>query len=272
MNRQPAKPKPPTKTNSNQLGTASNAHTQEEDNTTEHTKQPTKQHIEHLETHKHKQGNNLQQPFDENAEQGNEGGHVHGTTDGDGGQRPTHARKARGKRWEQVRREARGQGSTRRAAIARANEVCDAEFPEFAAEYPAPPEPEPAPDPPAEPPAEDAGHVRGLGDIPADWPSLPPNASLAAEVQWVQSSRIDVVEATAGGYRIHLDRADRPVPSKAALGWLETAVLFPAKFADVAVKATQHQEDEREHARRERLAIDEVEALLAEMLEAYEGS
>ena len=110
--------------------------------------------------------------------------------------------------------------------------------------------------------------VSGLGDLPDDWPQLPASASLAAEVQWVQSSRIDVAEKLpGGGIRVHLERADHPAPSKSALSWLETALLFPAKFADVAVKVTQNQEDEREHVRREKLAIDEIRELLAEMVE-----
>jgi hypothetical protein len=48
---------------------------------------------------------------------------------------------------------------------------------------------------------------------------------------------------------------------------LETSILFPSKFADISVKATQGQEDEREAVRRERLAIEEIRQLLAEMLE-----
>jgi hypothetical protein len=43
--------------------------------------------------------------------------------------------------------------------------------------------------------------------------------------------------------------------------------LFPSKFADISVKATAGQEDEREAVRREKLAIEEIRALLAEMLE-----
>jgi hypothetical protein len=44
---------------------------------------------------------------------------------------------------------------------------------------------------------QDVGRVQGLDDIPADWPTLPANASLAAEIQWVQASRLDVVEEDA---------------------------------------------------------------------------
>ena len=112
------------------------------------------------------------------------------------------------------------------------------------------------------------GRVTGLGDIPEDWPQLPANASLAAEIQWVQSSRIDVVEELpGGGTRVHLDRADRPAPSKSALGWLETSIRAYSKYCDIAAKATAQQEDEKEHVRRERLAIADVSDLLAEMVE-----
>jgi len=112
----------------------------------------------------------------------------------------------------------------------------------------------------------ESGRLVGLSDIPAGWPSLPPNAPLQAEVQWVQAVRIDVVEALAGGgFRVRLERADSPAPSKAALSWLETAILFPAKFADVAVKTTAALEDGRESVRRERRSIEDVRAILAEM-------
>jgi len=117
-------------------------------------------------------------------------------------------------------------------------------------------------------PASDpeAGRLVGLSDLPASWPPLPPNAPLQAEVQWVQAVRIDVVEALAGGgFRIRLERADSPAPSKAALSWLETAILFPAKFADVAVKTTAALEDDREAVRRERRSIEDVRSILAEM-------
>ena len=139
-----------------------------------------------------------------------------------------------------------------------------AKFPPPGVDSVAPPEPNaPAETPPAAPDAPETG-VSGLGDIPAGWPDLPANASLAAEVQWVQSSRLDVVTGPAA---VDLARADRPAPSKAALSWLETSILFPAKFTDVAVKATQNQEDEREHTRREKAAVEDIHGLLADMRE-----
>jgi hypothetical protein len=126
-------------------------------------------------------------------------------------------------------------------------------------------------DPPADPSAAivTEGQVTGLATIPPAWPALPPTASLAADVGWVQSSRLDVVEQLAGGrYRVDLSRADRPAPSKSALSWLETSISFPAKFADVSVKAAQGTTDEQAEVRREKLSIEEVRRLLAEMVTA----
>lgn len=110
--------------------------------------------------------------------------------------------------------------------------------------------------------------IQGLGDIPASWGEIPANASLQAELAWVQSNRLAVVfEQANGDAVVRLELSRLPAPSWAALSWLETSILFPNKFADISVKATQNQEDEQEHVRREKMAIDEIRGLLAEMLE-----
>lgn len=110
------------------------------------------------------------------------------------------------------------------------------------------------------------GRVQGVGDIPAGWPPLPANASLAAEIGWVQSNRLYVVEErTSGATIVHLDHAHEPAPSRAAIGWLETSIRSYAKFVDVAAKATATQQDEAEMVKRERTAIDEIRSLLDEM-------
>lgn len=106
--------------------------------------------------------------------------------------------------------------------------------------------------------------VSGLGDLPPDWPPLPANASLQAEVSWVSANRLRVRNGTG----VDLSRALSPAPSYSALSWLETSILFPSKFADISVKATQNQEDEKEHVRREKMSIEEIRGILAEMLEA----
>ncbi len=121
-------------------------------------------------------------------------------------------------------------------------------------------------------PAEDVavvcGRVRGLQDIPSDWPDIPGNASLQAELRWVAANRLTVcAEKPGGAIRVHLERAGSPAPSKAALSWLETAIQFPSKFVDICAKALKDEEDEADMVRRERMSIEEVRRLLAEMRE-----
>ncbi len=108
--------------------------------------------------------------------------------------------------------------------------------------------------------------VTGLSDVPSEWPTLPQNATLAQEIQWVQANRLSVVRDLGDRAIVDLRKAMSPAPSWAALGWLETSIRAYAKFVDVAAKASAHVEDERDMVRRERLAIDEIRGLLAEML------
>ena len=111
------------------------------------------------------------------------------------------------------------------------------------------------------------GQIQGLSRIPESWPELPSNAALSAEVGWVQANRLRIVEErTAGATIVHLGRALSPAPSWAALGWLETSIRSYAKFVDVAAKATSVDDGEASVMRRERVAIEEMEALLAEMM------
>ena len=114
-------------------------------------------------------------------------------------------------------------------------------------------------------PPADTGQVRGLSDIPSSWPTLPDNASLPAEVGWVQAQRLRIVEDTGSAVIVHLDRAGAPAPSHAALGWLETSIRSYAKFVDVVARSLSTAVDEDEHVRREKLAIEDMRALLAEM-------
>jgi hypothetical protein len=156
---------------------------------------------------------------------------------------------------------------TRKAAIAYASRETDRLHPHFhPLPEPEPPEdpPEPEPEPPLvveapAPPASSDG-VDGLGDLPEDWPTLPANAALALEVAWVQANRLRVRQ----GEGVDLSRALSPAPSYAALSWLETSILFPAKFADVCVKASGDQQDDTEDVRRERIALSELRTLLSE--------
>jgi hypothetical protein len=113
----------------------------------------------------------------------------------------------------------------------------------------------------------ESGRVDGLSDIPASWGELPANASLQAEVSWVQANRLRCVRETPDCVVVDLSRALSPAPSYATLGWLETSIKTYAKFVDVAAKATSTQDDEQAEVRREIQSIEEVRKLLASMLE-----
>lgn len=113
---------------------------------------------------------------------------------------------------------------------------------------------------------DESGQIQGLGRVPPEWGELPANASLSAEVGWVQANRLAVVEEKpSGGTVVHLDRARSAAPSWAALGWLETSIRSYAKFVDVAAKASGGEDDEGAVMRRERRSLDEVGRLLEEM-------
>ncbi len=113
-----------------------------------------------------------------------------------------------------------------------------------------------------------AGQIRGLSDLPDDWPELPSNASIQAELSWVQANRLGVITITATGATVvRLRLAREPAPSRGALAWLETSIRHNAKYVDVCVRSLKDEQDEQEHVRRERKAIAEIYDLLAEMHE-----
>lgn len=113
-------------------------------------------------------------------------------------------------------------------------------------------------------PVSDDQGVSGLSDLPPSWPELPANAQLQIEIAWVTANRLRVRDGTG----VNLSKALSPAPSYSALSWLETSILFPAKFADISVRATASQDDEREFIKREKMAIEEIRSILSEMLEA----
>ena len=116
------------------------------------------------------------------------------------------------------------------------------------------------------PAKSDDGQIQGLSAVPEDWPELPANASMAAEIGWVQANRLRIVEEKPGRATVvRLDLALSPAPSWAALGWLETSIRSYAKFVDVAAKTSSSDDGEADVMRRERMAIEEVRALLEEM-------
>jgi hypothetical protein len=109
--------------------------------------------------------------------------------------------------------------------------------------------------------------IKGLSDIPKDWPKLPGSVSLSSEIGWVQANRLDVVkELPSGGVKVDLTKAYVPAPSKSALSWLETAIRNPSKFAELAAKQASNGQDEQEFIRRERMAIGEIRSILSEMM------
>ena len=175
--------------------------------------------------------------------------------------------------WERLRREGRAAGMTRKGAIAHATgeverlfpppEPVESAEPELIAQpisHLDDPEPDEKPAQP-EPISEDHG-VSGLGELPRHWPELPANAQLQVEIAWVTANRLRV----RSGKGVDLARALSPAPSYSALSWLETSILFPSKFADISVKATADQDDEKEFIKREKLAIEEIRSILKEML------
>lgn len=112
----------------------------------------------------------------------------------------------------------------------------------------------------------ESGRIAGLSEMPDDWPELPANASLQAELSWVQANRLLVVEEqSSGATRVQLGRARSPAPSLAALGWLETSIRSYAKFVDVVSRTLKDELDGQEKVTRERKAIDEIRTLLDEM-------
>lgn len=200
---------------------------------------------------------------------------------------PSHARlpgEGRAAFWERTRKALRAIGMPRGqgpgTAYEMATRAAEREFPPktpepepvIVEELPAEPEPnaqpisqlDPEPDEkPAqpEPISEDHG-VSGLGELPRHWPELPANAQLQVEIAWVTANRLRV----RSGKGVDLARALSPAPSYSALSWLETSILFPSKFADISVKATADQDDEKEFIKREKMAIEEVRSILKEML------
>jgi len=193
----------------------------------------------------------------------------------------------RGACHERLRRLARASGMPRGqgpgTAYNWAFDQCNRLFAKPIEPIPGDPPAEPAPDPEVilpnfgktadpEPPSvavapapiQDDQGVSGLSDLPPGWPELPANAQLQVEIAWVTANRLRVRDGTG----VNLSRALSPAPSYSALSWLETSILFPAKFADISVKATATQDDEREHIRREKMAIEEIRGILGEMLEA----
>lgn len=74
-----------------------------------------------------------------------------------------------------------------------------------------------------------------------------------------------MTEQASGATIVQLSRSLTPAPSWATLGWLETSIRSYAKYVDVAARATAVIDGEAGVWRHERVAIEEVRALLDEM-------
>jgi len=188
--------------------------------------------------------------------------------------------------WERLRKMARAAGMPRGQGPGTAYYWADEQIARIFAK-PIEPEPEPVADPPepaAEPvsaasapeqpsiavaaaPVADDGSVSGLSELPPGWPELPANAQLQVEIAWVTANRLRVRCGTG----VDLSKALSPAPSYSALSWLETSILFPAKFADISVKATADNDSEKEFIKREKMAIEEIRSILKEMMEDEDG-
>jgi hypothetical protein len=162
----------------------------------------------------------------------------------------------------QMIKEARAAGMTKEDSQAWAYSEIDRLYPPLQS---VPADPPSAPDSLT---ASTSGRLVGLHAIPADWGTLPLNASLQAELGWVQGNRLSVVEELpSGATRVHLERARAPAPSLAALGWLETSIRVYSKYVDVVARSLKDEADEVENVRRERMRLDEITGLLQEMEE-----
>jgi hypothetical protein len=185
--------------------------------------------------------------------------------------------------WERLRKEARAAGMARGQGPGTAYEWATRETdrlfpaplppepepepepvePEPIPEEPSAIEPEPTPEPETSPAADKPAADSLVFAVPESWGELPANASLQAEISWVSANRLRVRD----GSGVDLSRALSPAPSYSALSWLETSILFPSKFADISVKATANQDDEKELIRREKASIEEIRSILKEMLD-----
>ena len=151
------------------------------------------------------------------------------------------------------------------------DEAAEAAWAAMAEAYPPLPVVEAAAEPTADPAVVSVNsRLQGLSEIPAAWGDLPDNATLQTELAWVQSNRLRVVEERASGATmVHLDQARSPAPSWAALGWLETSIRSYAKFVDVLAKVMPNSDNqdatEKANVKRERMQLDEIRELLAEM-------
>ena len=113
-------------------------------------------------------------------------------------------------------------------------------------------------------PQDQSAGIVGLTDLPDSWGQLPDTAQQAAEFGWVQANRLLIVRTQGSRSVIDYGQARGPAPSMASISWLEYSILNPAGWSTMAAKGMQAEEDESEFVRQERMAIKDIESILAE--------
>jgi hypothetical protein len=111
------------------------------------------------------------------------------------------------------------------------------------------------------------GRIVGLDQIPESWGELSASTALRKDLSWVQANRLQVVrESSSGGFVVNLGMASDPAPSRSALSWLETAIRFPSKFADVLTKKMADEDAvwEEEVEQEEQMQIEEIKKILGQ--------
>jgi len=106
---------------------------------------------------------------------------------------------------------------------------------------------------------------------PIPWPDLPTVGDFGEEVRWVHQQYIRIVEEGLRGRVIHWDRASVKPPSAGACSlarWAaENRTAFYKDMLPKIMAKADDQAEEEANIRRERMAIDEIRGLLAQMIE-----
>lgn len=106
---------------------------------------------------------------------------------------------------------------------------------------------------------------------PVPWPDLPTDADFGEEVRWVHQQYIRIVEEGPRGRVIHWDRASVKPPSTGACSlarWAaENRTAFYKDMLPRIMAKVDDGAEEEANIRRERMAIEEIRGLLAEMLQ-----
>ena len=116
-----------------------------------------------------------------------------------------------------------------------------------------------------------APDVAATDACPIPWSDLPTEAEFGDEVRWVHSQYIRIIEENPRGRRIHWDRATVKPPSTGACSLARFAAENRTAFyKDMLPKIMANTDDqdatEKANVKREKMALEEIRALLAEEL------